>query len=62
MPADSFLTIRDVAALFQVSPKTVRKWIKDVRGFPAPFQMNGKTSGYRWDPNAFNSYRWNIRR
>lgn len=48
-----YLTVREVAGVFHVSPETVRRWVK--RGAPN-VRMGGPGSGIRFDMLALESW------
>jgi hypothetical protein len=53
LPADGPATIRQVAAYFQVTEKTIREWQKEKPSFPKPANF-GKS--LRWDAKKVRAY------
>jgi hypothetical protein len=53
LPQDGPATIRQVAAYFQVTEKTIREWQREKPSFPKPANF-GKS--LRWDAKKVRSY------
>lgn len=43
----SFLSVRNVAARYEVSVPTIWRWLKNGKGFPAPFHLSNGTTRWR---------------
>ncbi len=50
---DMFLTVKDVAELLSVAPRTVWRWARDGQ-FPAPVHLGRKTT--RWRASDVQAY------
>lgn len=46
---DRYMTLKEVAELYAVHPATIRRWIKNVKGFPSPIGPAGKNIKFHRD-------------